>query len=175
MGLRTVLDADTPTEAGTFPVGMSCPSWQLYRTGYRWLPVRTLPVALLWCNLGCCSRTVMVIKLRRTSTFMTWRILRVCTTSSYLYPAPSPTARMSYPTSSAVARIMCCPLELIFAQVHHHVRRMCRLVLLGISSSFHHACVHWCMAYSSPRWLSAAQILVPSRSSYAPCPLLWRS
>ena len=40
---------------------------QVYRTGYRWSPVRTLPVAPLWCDLGFCSRTVVVIKLRRTS------------------------------------------------------------------------------------------------------------
>ena len=48
---------------------MSCPSWQWYRTGYRWSPVRTLSVAPLWCDLGCYSRTVVVIKLRRTSAF----------------------------------------------------------------------------------------------------------
>ena len=32
--------------------GMSCPSWQWHRTGSRWSPVRTLPVAPLWCDLG---------------------------------------------------------------------------------------------------------------------------
>ena len=32
--------------------GMSCPSWQWHRTGSRWSPVRTLPVAPLWCGLG---------------------------------------------------------------------------------------------------------------------------
>ena len=32
--------------------GMSCPSWQWHRTGSRWFPVRTLPVAPLWCDLG---------------------------------------------------------------------------------------------------------------------------
>ena len=32
--------------------GMSCPSWQWHRTGSRWPPVRTLPVAPLWCDLG---------------------------------------------------------------------------------------------------------------------------
>ena len=31
---------------------MSCPSWQWHRTGNRWYPVRTLPVAPLWCDLG---------------------------------------------------------------------------------------------------------------------------
>ena len=31
---------------------MSCPSWQRHRTGSRWSPVRTLPVAPLWCDLG---------------------------------------------------------------------------------------------------------------------------
>ena len=30
----------------------SCPSWQWHRTGSRWFPVRTLPVAPLWCDLG---------------------------------------------------------------------------------------------------------------------------
>ena len=35
--------------------------------GYRWLPFRTLLVAPLWCDQGRCSRTVVVIKLRRTS------------------------------------------------------------------------------------------------------------
>ena len=31
------------------------------RTGYRWSPVRTLPVALLWCDLGRCSRLGTVV------------------------------------------------------------------------------------------------------------------
>ena len=31
---------------------MSCPSWQWQRTGSRWFPVRTLPVAPFWCDLG---------------------------------------------------------------------------------------------------------------------------
>ena len=31
--------------------GMSCPSWQWHRTGYRWSPVRTLPLAPLRCDL----------------------------------------------------------------------------------------------------------------------------
>ena len=31
---------------------MSCPSWQGHRTRSRWSPVRTLPVAPLWCDLG---------------------------------------------------------------------------------------------------------------------------
>ena len=31
---------------------MSCPSWQWHRNGSRWSPVRTLPVAPLWCDLG---------------------------------------------------------------------------------------------------------------------------
>ena len=47
---------------------MSCPSWKWHRTGYLWSPVRTLAVAPLWCVLGFCSRTVVVIKLLRTST-----------------------------------------------------------------------------------------------------------
>ena len=50
-------------------LGMSCPSWQWQRTGYCWSPVRPLPVAPLWCELGSFSRTVVVIKLRRTSAF----------------------------------------------------------------------------------------------------------
>ena len=33
-------------------IGMSCPSWQWHRIGYRWSSVRTLPVAPLWCDLG---------------------------------------------------------------------------------------------------------------------------
>ena len=40
---------------------------QWHRTGNRWSPVPTLSVAPLWCDLGFCSRTVVVIKLRRTS------------------------------------------------------------------------------------------------------------
>ena len=47
-------------------IGMSCPIWQWHRTGYRCSPVRTLPVAPLWCDLRRCSRTAVVIKLRRT-------------------------------------------------------------------------------------------------------------
>ena len=57
--------------------GMSCPSWEWHRTRYRWSPVRTLLVsaAPLWCDLGRCSpgRTVVIIKLRRTSAFFTER------------------------------------------------------------------------------------------------------
>ena len=49
--------------------GMSCPSWQWHRTGYLWPPVRNLLVAPLWCDLGHCSLTVVVIKLQRTSAF----------------------------------------------------------------------------------------------------------
>ena len=44
--------------------GMSCPSWQWHRTGYHWLPVQILLVAPFWCDLGRCSRTVVVIKLQ---------------------------------------------------------------------------------------------------------------
>ena len=29
-----------------------CPSWQWHRAGSRLSPVRTLPVAPLWCDLG---------------------------------------------------------------------------------------------------------------------------
>ena len=52
--------------------GMSCPSWQSWHTsrnGYRWSPLRTLPVAPLWCDLGRCSLTVVVMKLLQTSAF----------------------------------------------------------------------------------------------------------
>ena len=31
---------------------MSYPSWQWHRTESSWSPVRTLPVAPLWCDLG---------------------------------------------------------------------------------------------------------------------------
>ena len=31
-------------------IGMSCPSWQWHITGSRWSPVRTLPVAPVWCD-----------------------------------------------------------------------------------------------------------------------------
>ena len=44
------------------------------RTGYRWLPVRTLPMEPLWCDMGRCSRTVVVIKLRRTSALLRKKI-----------------------------------------------------------------------------------------------------
>ena len=46
-------------------LGMSCPSWQWHRTGYHWSPVRTLPVAPLWCDL-CCSQTQAPANLRLT-------------------------------------------------------------------------------------------------------------
>ena len=52
----------------------SCPNWQRHRPGCYQSPVRTLPlppvafvlVAPLWCDLGCCSQTVVVLKPRRT-------------------------------------------------------------------------------------------------------------
>ena len=61
--------------------GMSCPSWQRHRTGCHRSLVWTLPlppvlggvcmlVAPLWCDLRCCCRTVVVLKLRRTSAFL---------------------------------------------------------------------------------------------------------
>ena len=37
--------------------------WQWHRTGYCWLPVQTLPVAPLWCDLRNCSPTVVAINL----------------------------------------------------------------------------------------------------------------
>ena len=50
-------------------LGMSCPSWPYHRTGYCWSPVQTLPLVPLWCGLGCCSQTFVVIKLLWTSSF----------------------------------------------------------------------------------------------------------
>ena len=50
-------------------LGMSCPSWQWHGTGYSWSQVQTRPVAPLWCDLGRCSQTVVVIKLLQTSAF----------------------------------------------------------------------------------------------------------
>ena len=41
---------------------ITCPSWQRHRTWYSQSLVRTLPVAPLWCDMGCCYRTVVVIK-----------------------------------------------------------------------------------------------------------------
>ena len=49
---------------------VSYPSWQQHRTGYCWLPFGTLPVAPLWCDLGRCSPTVVVIKLLLASALM---------------------------------------------------------------------------------------------------------
>ena len=40
---------------------MSCPKWQWHRIGYCWSPVRNLQVTPLWCDLGHCSQTVVVI------------------------------------------------------------------------------------------------------------------
>ena len=54
----------------TIHKGMSCPSWQLHSTGSCWSPVWTLPVATVWRPCGVTwdsSRTVVVIKLQRTS------------------------------------------------------------------------------------------------------------
>ena len=54
----------TPLEVSTaLKIGISCPSWQWHGTGCRRSPVRTLPVAPLWCDLGFCSRTVVVMKI----------------------------------------------------------------------------------------------------------------
>ena len=41
---------------------MSCLSWQWHRSGYSWSSVWTLLVVPLLCDLGCSSRTVVVIK-----------------------------------------------------------------------------------------------------------------
>ena len=66
--------------------GMSCPSWQWHRTGYRWSPVPTQPVAPLLCDLGYCSRTVVVIKLRRISAFLMQNIIVSRWAFKYSYP-----------------------------------------------------------------------------------------
>ena len=63
--------------AATLIAGMSCPSWQWHRAGYSWSPVWTRPKAPLCCDLGCCSQTVVVIKLRRTSAFIVQAALRL--------------------------------------------------------------------------------------------------
>ena len=42
-------------------------SWECIRIPR--LPVRTRPVVPLWCDLGLWSRTVVIIKLLRTSAF----------------------------------------------------------------------------------------------------------
>ena len=44
------MTVQVPTHSSS--LGMSCPSWQWHRTGSHWSPVRTLPVAPLWCDLG---------------------------------------------------------------------------------------------------------------------------
>ena len=50
--------------------GMPCPSWQWHRTGYGRSPVRIQPVAAGRCGVTWdSSRTVVVIKLQRTSAF----------------------------------------------------------------------------------------------------------
>ena len=49
--LRVIYTAAGPA-VSTNGKGMSCPSWQWHRIGSRWSPVRTLPVAPLWCDLG---------------------------------------------------------------------------------------------------------------------------
>ena len=46
------VDRDRAWTGRALVFGMSCPSWQWHRTGSRWSPVRTLPVAPLWCDLG---------------------------------------------------------------------------------------------------------------------------
>ena len=50
-------------------IGMSCPSWHWHRAGYCWLPVQTLLVAPLWCDLGLWSQgqTAVLIKLLQCS------------------------------------------------------------------------------------------------------------
>ena len=56
---REVASEDLPVPYWSSPdfstswLRMSCPSWQWHRTGSRWSPVRTLPVAApLWFDLG---------------------------------------------------------------------------------------------------------------------------
>ena len=41
-----------PRRTATAKQAVQPPSWQWHRTGSRWFPVRTLPVAPLWCDLG---------------------------------------------------------------------------------------------------------------------------
>ena len=62
------------------------------RTGNRWSPVRTLPVVPLWCDLGRCSLTVVVIKLLLTSALegnmlkkMLMKLLRSATQQTLFY------------------------------------------------------------------------------------------
>ena len=88
--------------------GMSCPSWQWHRTGYRRSPVRTLPVAPLWCDLGRCSRTLVVLKLRRMSAF----------TSSESEPKPA--GGRSDPESASVR---CRPWHRRRESVHRETHR----------------------------------------------------
>ena len=67
--------------------GMSCPSWQWHRTGCHRSPIRTLPVAPLWCDLGFCSRTVVVIKLAanlRLSVLKCYPLLKLCNSKPVL-------------------------------------------------------------------------------------------
>ena len=49
---------------------MFCLSWQWHRTGSRWSPVRTLPVAPLWsrCDLGYSHGIKAAANLRPTKT-----------------------------------------------------------------------------------------------------------
>ena len=51
-GLGITIGNATTTANSALTLAISCPSWQWHRTGSRWSPVRTLPVAPLWCDLG---------------------------------------------------------------------------------------------------------------------------
>ena len=71
-----------------------------HRAGYRWSPVRTLPVAPMWCDLGLWSRTVEVIKLRRgNEAFPPFKLtLQVSKTGGWSsesvgIPTPTPSAK----------------------------------------------------------------------------------
>ena len=56
-------------------VSMSCPSWQWHRTGYRWSPVRALPVAPLCCDLGLKAAANLRLSLPPLSVTMIWPVL----------------------------------------------------------------------------------------------------
>ena len=70
---------------------ISCPFWQRHGTGCPRSPVSNPALTAgcvciggaLWCDLGCCSRTVVVFKLRRTSAL----VAAVVVSSSSTLPA----------------------------------------------------------------------------------------
>ena len=68
MSFRWLLSNFSRSSWNLFQVvlGMSCPSWQWHRAVSSWFPVRTLPVAPLWCDLGFFPNS-RGNRLRRTS------------------------------------------------------------------------------------------------------------